>query len=199
MMGRVKWSRAVHHLETLAQTCAEMVTKPRSIFPVSVVQLWAVGDILGAVREIEAVTVALGVDLPVDDVPWLSEPIGGQQWAYATRLAKNPIVPLWRSVHAPIWNHYVDRPALVWDSTGGLAEETIAALRAGRAESVRLQAPTAEELRARLDDELRVSLLALRGRSRDYDERRWKPGKLEPVADALWRASDGYLDVLDAL
>lgn len=199
MMGRVKWSRAVHHVETLAETCAEMITKPRSIFPVRVVQLWAVGDILGAVGDIEAVTVALGVDLPVDEVPWLGEPSGGQQWAYATRLAKNPIVPLWRSVHAPIWNHYVDRPALVWDSASGVAEETIAALREGRAESVRLPAPTAAELRMRLDDELGVSLAALRGRSRDYDERRWSPGKLEPVADALWRAGDGYLDVLDAL
>lgn len=194
----MKWSRAVYHLESLAQTCAEMAAKPQSIFPLCVVQLWAVGGILGAVREIETVTVALGVDLPVDEVPWLSEPPGAQHWASATRLTKNPIVPLWRSIHAPIWNHYIDRPALLWDSTGGVAEKTMAALREGRADSVRPSVPTADERRARLDDELRVSLLALRGRSRDYDERRWKPGKLEPIADALWRASDGYLDVLDA-
>ena len=38
----------------------------------------------------------------------------------------------------------------------------------------------------------------LRSGTLEYDNRRWKPGKLEPVADALWRASDGYLDVLDA-
>ena len=34
-----------------------------------VVQLWAVGDILGTVRDVETVTVALAVDLPVGDVP----------------------------------------------------------------------------------------------------------------------------------
>jgi len=101
-------------------------------------------------------------------------------------------------VASTIWNHFIDRPALVWDSTDGLADETVTALREGRGDSVRPPAPTEDELRARLDDELRVSLLSLRDRNRDYDERRWKPGKLEPVADALWRASDGYLDVLNA-
>lgn len=194
----MKWSRAVYHLETLAQSCAEMAARPGSIFPVRVVQLWAVGDILGPVREIDTVAVALAVDLPVDEVPWLGEPTGAAHWASATRLTKNPITVLWRSVHAPIWNHYIERPALLWNSTAGTAEETMAALRDGRADSVRRPAPTAEELRARLDDELRVSLRALQGRSRDYHERRWQPGKFEPVADALWRATDGYLDVLDA-
>jgi hypothetical protein len=194
----VKWSRAVHHLETLAQSCAELAAQPRSIFPLRVVQLWAVGDILGAIREIDTITVALAVDLPVDEVPWLSEPPGAQHWASATRLAKNPIMPLWRSSHAPVWNHHIDRPALVWSSTDGIAEKTLAALREGQADSVRSPAPTPDELRVRLDDELRVSLLALRARSHDYQERRWKPGKLEPTADALWRATDGYLDLLDA-
>jgi hypothetical protein len=189
----------VHHLEALAQTCAEMADKPSSIFPLRVVQLWAVGDILGAARDVESITVALAVDLPVDDVPWLGEPPGAQHWAYATRLAKNPIAYLWRSVHAPVWNHYIDRPALVWDSTDGMAEQTLTALRDGRGDSIRPPAPAEDELRTRLDDELRVSLRSLRGRNRDYDERRWKPGKLEPVADALWRASDGYLDVLEAM
>jgi hypothetical protein len=52
---------------------------------------------------------------------------------------------------------------------------------------------------AHLDEELTVSLRALRGQTRDYEDRRWSPGKLEPVADALWRTSNGYLDMLDAV
>ena len=196
--GRVKWSRAVHHLETLATTCAEMADRPRSIFPLRVVQLWAVGDLLGAPRDLERIRVALAVDLPVDAVPWLGEPAGAQHWAGATRLTKNPVVPLWRSINAPIWNHFVERPVLAWDTTNGVAEEAIAALRDGRGESIRPPAPTAAELQARLADELRVSLAALRDRSRRYDDKRWAPGKLEPVADALWLATDGYLDVLAA-
>jgi hypothetical protein len=195
----VKWTRAVHHLEALAQACAEMGTQPRSMFSLRVVHLWAVGDILGAVRDLETVTVALAVDLPVDDVPWLSEPPGAEHWGSATRLTKNPVIALWRSADAPVWNHRIDRPALLWDSASGVAHETLVALKDGRGERVRLPGPTPDELRAHLDDELTVSLRALRNAARAYEDRRWSPGKLEPVADALWRASDGYLDMLDAV
>ena len=195
----MKWSRAVHHLDTLAQTCAEMATRPDSIFPLKVAQMWAVGDILGGQQDLDVITVALAVDLPVDDVPWLGEPSGAQHWASATRLTKNPILPFWRSTRAPIWNHHIVRPALIWDSATGTAEETLAAVRTGDAEPFRLPAPTADELTARLTDELRVSLAALRVKSQTYDDRRWRPGKMEPVADALWLASAGYLEVLDAV
>jgi hypothetical protein len=80
-----------------------------------------------------------------------------------------------------------------------VAEETLAALRQGRGDRVRLPAPTPDDLHAHIDDELTVSLRALRDATRAYDDRRFSPGKLEPVADALWRASDGYLDMLDAV
>ena len=59
----------MHHLEALTQTCAEMATRPRSMFSLRVVQLWAVGDILGAVRDVETVTVALAVTSPFVTFP----------------------------------------------------------------------------------------------------------------------------------
>ncbi len=197
--GYVKWQRAVHHVESLAHACVDMAPGPTSIFPLRVTQLWAVGDVLGPQRELETVTVALCVDLPVEAVAWRSEPPGAQHWANATRLAKSPVLAWWRSAHAPVWNHRIDRPALVWDDVAGVREDTLAALRDGRGESVRSAAPEPERLRARLDDELAVSLSALRACTLAYEDRRWRPGKLEPVADALWRAGDGYLDVLDAV
>jgi hypothetical protein len=195
----MKWTRAVSHLELLAQTCAEMATRPVNIFPLRVNQLWTFGDMLGPVGDIRSVPVALAVDLPADDVPWFCEPPGAQHWASATRLTKNPIWPFWRSVRAPVWNHRIIAPVLVWDSTDGVADEAIAAIRDGRAETVRSPVPTADELRDRLADELRVSLAALRARTQNYEYRRWKPGKLEPVADSLWQASDGYIDIIDAI
>jgi hypothetical protein len=196
---RMKWERAVHHVESLAQACADMATRPPSIFPLRVAQLWVVGDLLGPPRELETVTVALSVDLPTEEVPWWSEPPGAQHWANATRLAKNPVLAWWRSAHAPVWNHRIDRPALLWDDADGVRQDTLAALRDGRGESVRLAAPDPDALRARLQEELTVSRSALQACTRAYDDRRWSPGKLEPVADALWRASNGYLDVLDAV
>ena len=174
-----------------------MATRPASIFPLRVRALWAVGDVLGPARDsLEAVTVALSVDRP--EVPWFSEPPGAQHWANATRMTHNPIVAWWRSAHEPVWNHRVVRPALVWGAEAGVAEATLAAIRAGDGESVRAAAPDEAAYRARLARELAVSLRSLREQTGEYEERRWRPGKLEPVADALWRASDGYLDVLAA-
>ncbi|HEV7896658.1 MAG TPA: hypothetical protein VGP31_02270 [Planosporangium sp.] len=164
-----------------------------------VTQLWAVGDILGPARDLETVTVALSVDLPVDEVPWWSEPRGAQHWASAARLTTSPVLPWWRSAHALVWNHRIVRPALLWDDAGGVREDTLAALRDGRGESVRLAAPDPDLVRTRIQEELAVSLRALRARTQAYEDRRWSPGKLEPVADTLWRASNGYLDVLEAV
>src|SRR5438477_8865655 len=103
--GGVKWSRAVHHVEALADSCAEMAGRLSSIVSLRVTQLWAVGDVLGPPRELEHVTVALCVDLPAEQVAWWTQPPGAQQWTYATRLSKNPILVWWRSAHAPVWNH----------------------------------------------------------------------------------------------
>jgi hypothetical protein len=195
----VKWVRAVHHLESVGQSCAEMAGRPASIFPLRVVGLWAVGDILGPPRDLEVVTVALCVDLPVEDVPWWSEPSGAEHWANATRLAKNPVLPWWRSAHAPVWNHRIRRPVLVWNADEGVRETALAAVADGRGDEVGLAAPSPDEYAARLRDELAVSLAALRGATQWYEDKRWSPGKLEPVADHLWRAADGYLDVLSAV
>lgn len=194
----MKWARAVHHLEDLADSCAEMFGKPKAIFPLRVVQLWATGEILGEEHDFERVEVALAVDLGVDEVPWLSDPAGAGQWANATRLAKNPIHAFWRSARAPIWNHRIVRPVLVWDAKDGFAQEAFAALKEGQGERVRLPAPEADELASRLDDELALSLRSLRAHTAAYEDKRWAPGKIEPTADALWRANTGYLDILDA-
>ena len=69
----------------------------------------------------------------------------------------------------------------------------------GDAERVRSAAPTEDELAARLADELVVSRNSLQAATEAYEKRRWSPGKLEPTADALWLASLGYLDVLQAI
>ncbi|MBP2338100.1 hypothetical protein JOF41_004278 [Saccharothrix coeruleofusca] len=195
----MKRTRAVHHLRELAAKCDEMSRASSSIFRLRVVQLWAVGEVLGSTEELDWVKVALVVDLPVDEVPWLGKPAGADHWAQATRLDKNPISPLWRSARAPVWNHRVERPVLVWDVENGVAEQTLTALAQGRGDSVRTPAPSAEELRERLDDELAVSLRALRHWTGVYEEKRWAPGKLTPISDAMWSAGAGYVDVWDAL
>lgn len=193
----MKWTRAVSHLSELADRCAAAVESPVQVLRVTSLQVF--GGLLGRVGDLDVVEVALAVDLPAADVPWLSRPAGAQHWASMTRLDKNPVVGLWRSDRVPVWNHHVVRPLVVWDVAGGRRDEALAAVRAGEAEPLRPAAPTAQDLEQRLRDEVDLSLAALRRRTREYDERRWGPGKLTPASDALWDASSGYLDLLDAL
>jgi hypothetical protein len=195
----MKWSRAVHHLEELAHGCADMATRPVTIFPLRVTSLWAFGEVLTGQSDLDALEVVLAVDLPTDEVAWLCPPAGAEHWSHAIGLAKNPVIPSWRSTRAPLWNHVIRSPLLIWDEQGGVATNTMSALREGAANPLRLPEPAPQEMVSRLEDELAVSLHALSSASATYERRRFSPGKLEPVADALWRASAGYLDVLGAI
>jgi hypothetical protein len=196
--ARVNWARAVHHVEAAAVECQRLHELPTTSVPVQVTQLWAIGDVLGPRRDLEVVTVALGVDLPVDEVPWRSHPPAVEHWLRMTRLPKNPVRVRWRSARAPLWNHEIRRPLLVWEASTGLIEEAMVALRDGHGEAAGLPEPTAEELTARVEQELAISLATLRARAADYGARQWGPTKLGPTADALWHAAEGYLDLLDA-
>ena len=194
----MKWSRAVHHLEELAHTCADMAGLPTTIFPLHVTQLWAYGDVLTSRDDLDWLSVVLAVDVPVEEVPWFCPPAGAEHWSNATRLSKNPIVAMWRSTRAPLWNHHIRGPLLIWDESVGIATESMSALRDGTADALRQPEPTDEDMRSRLEAELAVSLRALQSATDAYEQRRFGPGKIGPVADTLWHASQGYLDVLEA-
>jgi len=194
----MKWPRAVHHLEELAHTCADMAQLPTTIFPLHVTQLWTYGEVLTSRDDLDWLSVVLAVDVPVEDVAWFCPPAGAEHWSNATRLSKNPIVVMWRSTRAPLWNHDIRGPLLIWDESVGIATEAMSALRDGTADVLRQPEPTDEEMRSRLEAELAVSLRALESATAAYEQRRFSPGKIGPVADALWHASQGYLDVLVA-
>lgn len=196
----MKWSRAVHHLEELAHSCADMAGRPATIFPLRVTSLWAFGEVLDTQDDLDWLSVVLAVDLPCEDVAWWCPPVGAEHWSHATRLSKNPVVPQWRSTRAPLWNHHIRRPLRIWDesATPDGPAGILAALRDGTAEALRLPEPAPGEMTARLESELAVSLQALKAVTATYDQCRFGPGKLQPVADALWQATAGYLNVLTA-
>jgi hypothetical protein len=114
----VKFTRAVHQLESLVESCADLATRPASMFGLQVRQLWVFGGLLdlhpGSEAELDRVQVALVVDLPAQELPWLSQPPGAQHWAGAIRLDRNPVSYHWRTLQAPVWNHRIVRPVLVW-------------------------------------------------------------------------------------
>ena len=194
----MKWSRAVHHLDELAHACADMAERPVTAFPLRVIQLWAYADVLTSHDDLDCLRVVLALDVPVDDVAWLCPPAGAEHWSNATRLSQSPIVAMWRSTRAPVWNHHIRQPLLIWDESAGISADALSALQGGAVEALRLPEPTPRQMQARLEAELATSHRALESAAANYEQRRFSPGKLEPVADALWRASAGYLDVLGA-
>jgi len=198
----MKRSRALHHLHALAEACATMSDRPASIFPLRVVGLWAAGAVLEPVDTLDTVVVALEVDLPPGSTPWLCPPSGATHWESAVRLQKLPVIAHWRSTEAPVWNHELVRPLPVWSADDGVSHPALAALSGpdvAELEVLRGPAPTAVQLHDRLVDELRVARAAVRERSAEYQRRRWAPGRLEPVADGLADAVQGWLDLEDGL
>lgn len=205
----MNWTRAVHHVELAAAECGRLADLSAATMPVQVVQMWVFGDILGALGEpddsvtdqidqIDQVDLALVLDLPASAVPWLTAPPAAEHWLRMTRLAKNPVRIWWRSAGAPLWNHRIVRPLLVWEQPTGLIEEALIPLREGRGAASSSPAPTPDQLAQRVADELAVSLAALQRCTAAYAEGQFTPTKLGPTADALWRASEGYLDLLAA-
>jgi len=181
-----------------------MATRPATIFPLRVTALWVFGEVLTSQNDLARLRVVLAVDLPADDVAWLCPPRGAEHWSHAAGLSKKPVVAHWRSTRAPVWNHRIRGPLLIWDEhgirdgSGEVAVDVFAALRDGTSDALRLPEPAPGELASRLEAELAVSLRALESVTATYEQRRFSPGKLEPVADALWNASAGYLDVLSS-
>ncbi len=134
------------------------------------------------------------MDLPVEQVPWMVRPEGADRWADMTRASKNPVCIWWRPTHAPVWNHRIVRPLLIWDQTAGIRDEALTAIREGRGSAAGLAAPSEEEFVARMDDELQTSLAELQRRTREYETEHTT--RLGVRADALFAAAQGYLDVL---
>ena len=163
-------------------------------------QLWVAREILDEPHDLELVTVALVVDLPVEEVPWLGEPPGAQHWANGARLGKNPVVgPVAVGRCAGVEPPASTGPRCSGTAPTGWSRRRSPRLRPAAATPSASPRRSPSVLRSRLQDELAVSDRALRACTQTYERRRWAPGALEPHADALWRAAAGYLDVRDAL
>lgn len=194
---RVKWSTAVGQLRRLAEQCQDLADSPSSLNVLRATQVWAVGEVLGVPRDLDWVRAAVCVDLPAEDVPWMCLPEGAEYWADVTRASKHPVAIWWRSSRAPVWNHRVVRPVLVWEATSGIREESMAALRAGNGGLAGLAPASKEDFVTRMDDELQVSLAELRLRTHEYESEHTT--RLGVRGDRLYTAASGYLDVLTAM
>ena len=70
-MRAVKSSRAVHHLEQLAETCTKMADMPSDIYRIRVRQLWTFAEMLEPAHESGVDSgQRSAIDLPVGEVAW---------------------------------------------------------------------------------------------------------------------------------
>ncbi|WP_432561299.1 DUF7711 family protein [Kineococcus sp. SYSU DK003] len=198
----MKWTTAVRTLEDVADRCAHMDRQPGTIVRLRVTEAWVFGDLLGPRRDslddLGSVRVALVTSAPEEDCALFTRPPAAGHWLTASGLEKKPVQLFFRSAHAPVWNHLVERPVQFWSHEDGPEHDVLVQLRAGEGDALRPPAPTAAELRARLDRELAVSLGALARTARDYDEKRWAPGSPKKRGDALCDAALGLVDLQEA-
>ena len=83
----------------------------------------------------------------------MDRPAGVAAWADTTRVSKYPLVRWWRSTHAPVWNHRIVAPVVLWDEGHGTHVEAIDAVREGREATLGLTGPDREAFVTRMEDE----------------------------------------------
>lgn len=196
---------AVRHVTQMAESCEGIGRRTAVLGSATGIEsFWVAGDLLDEgvpwrAESTESVRVAACLAVPEDAVPWLGRPDVAGIVEDLAGWRNRPVVVLWRSAAAPVWNHLIERPMLLWDAQGGVRVDAVRALQAGVGmEAHRLDAPSRDQLERRLADEVDTSLRHLRTATEAYDDRRWGRGPHQRYADDLWAAAHGYLDLLAA-
>ena len=195
----MRYRRAVEKLRELADAC-QWTTRLPSEEPF-LCEAYVFGDVLGGADPIEYLEVAFALNLPPEDVPWCSQPPGTPWLVDSLRLDKGGFAYWWRSRHEPVWNSVIREPVRFW-SLDGTDEQVLDALRDRRfADLRRLTASPAEQL-GRAEDELDRAESHLRAVRELYWDRDWRNehrGFGRYPEHHLWEATDGYLELLDAV
>lgn len=189
----------------MAEGCAELNGRLAGIdSTLRLVSFWTFGQVLeppaGWPKDLDYVFAAAAVTLPEDELVWYGRPTGVTWLESMLRGDKRPVHTMWRSAEAPVWNHFVARPMLLWDEAAGVRHLALEALLEGHGlDHHREPEPTPTERRQRLEREAEASLAAMTRSVKDYDEHRWSRRELRDHAEPLWEATAGYLDVREAL
>ncbi len=198
MMG-MKRSTAIGRLNDVA---AEL-DRARQWSEVSVIAGYVYGALVDGDDELEYVSIALVVDEPGDDVPWLSRPAHLEALAKFIRLDKLPIVWRWRPAEWPVWNHQIPRAACFWTRDNGRDEHVIEALRARSIDDVRFTEPTdADSLRKQVEAERATARRHLASVTNSFGDRDWRrdhKGDGAYPEDTLWAAAAGFVELDDWL
>jgi len=194
----MRYRRAVEKLQILAEACESVKNWPPG--DPFLVEAYVFGDVLDGADPLDAVEVALVLNLPPQDVPWESNPHGTSWLADRLRLGKGGFVYWWRSCLAPVENHRIRGPVRFW-SCDGPDERVLEALAQKRFDELARQVPSARSRVELMAGELDTALDHLRAVHASYWDREWRSehrGDGRYPEHQLWEAVQGYLDVLAA-
>jgi hypothetical protein len=196
----VKYSTAVGRLRQIA---SDLDGHTSAWGHTVLVEAHVFGGVLDAPDTVDVISLALVVDLPVDEVPWLARPAALEAAASLLRFDKYPLQWWWRPTGRPVWNHTILRPVRIWSQNDGPDEVTLGHLTERRVSDVEYQEPSdAQEYRSHLETEWETSRLHLDHVVGSYHDREWRrdhKGFGVYPEDHLWWATRGWLELDDAL
>ena len=111
--------------------------------------VYAFGEVVDGADPLDAVHVAVAINLSPEEVPRESSPEGTGWLANELRLSKGGFLYFWRSYPDPIWNHYIRGPVRIWSVDDGPDEQTLTALEARDLGSLKRLIPESADGRLR--------------------------------------------------
>jgi hypothetical protein len=196
----MRYKRAVEKLRILAETCERVKMFWFDTEPF-LKAVYAFGEVVDGADPLDAVHVAVAINLSPEEVPWESRPEGTDWLANELRLSKGGFLYFWRSYLDPIWNHHIRGPVRVWSVDDGPDEQALTALEARDFESLKRLIPEPTDERLQLRENLDAALAHLREIRDKYWDHGWRRehrGYDRYPENELWDAIEGYLDLLDA-
>lgn len=161
------------------------------------------GDVLAGPDTVDVIRLALVVDLPVEEVPWLVRPASAEAAVSLLRFDKYPMRWWWRPAGWPVWNHEILRPVRFWSRSDGPNEVALDRLEERRLSDLEYQEPAnPQQYLTQLEIEWETSRRHLEHVVGSYHDRDWRrdhKGFGVYPEDHLWWAARGWLELDSAL
>lgn len=200
--GHVKFATAVRHLDEMADASTKNLRLRETASGWPLQELWVTGELLEGPESLEWGSVVLVVDLPADDLTWLTRHPTAEWIGSQLRLGKRPFSWAYRPSAWPVWNHQNRRLARFWSADVGKHMDVLQLLQEGKLDHLSVVEVPAGALLEQLTEELAASRHHLRQVLDQYWEPDWRrdhKGSDEAPEDHLWRAAQAVSEIEQAV
>jgi hypothetical protein len=183
----------------MAEVATEQLQLSRTPIGWPLTEMWVAGELLESSDEIDHGTVVSMIDLPPDELPWLSAHPTAEWVGEQLRLGKRPMWWTYRPTAWPAWTYRNQRVARFWSASNGIESDLIDELRSGAVSD--LIEPDRAELIEQVGVELEVSKAHLRSILDQYWDHDWRRNNRSHTSpeDQLWRAGTAVTELEAAL